>query len=218
MNNQVNQRRLRFILAFRWISLTASGWTIGKFFSLFAIVATSFPLRNLDIGFALSGFVVGGILGFLQLHVLKRVNRNQFRGWVKSSALGYLIGGGLSISVISTINNYYLSSIIHGAIVGTVVSSMQWHLLRRWMPNPRRWILANTISWATAEFIVWATHYYSGYHLSFLGDFTRYGVVTLLVSPRLILAALIGASIIGSATWFSLGVANSLLAISDSDI
>lgn len=153
---RVERKFVGRIFLLQWILGTTLGITIGKFFG------TLLGLFSSGVGFtgafAIAGFVVGIMVGFMQQMTLKRQQVNQIERWGLATGFGGCLGGGVTGAIISTLPSniaFYIGSTVAGVVTGTAIGVMQWLLLKRWVYKARWWILANTIAW-TGEVLLWA--------------------------------------------------------------
>lgn len=154
---RVERRGVGLVFLLQWILATALGVTIGKFFG------TLLGLFSLGVGFtgafAVAGFVVGIMVGFMQQMTLKRQQINQIELWGLATGCGGCLGGGMTGAIVSTLPSniaFYIGSTVAGVVTGTAIGVMQWLILKRWVYKARWWILANTIAWTVGEVLLWA--------------------------------------------------------------
>jgi hypothetical protein len=77
--------------------------------------------------------------------------------WVLASGVGSLLGflatgWGLSVADTQAGTNFARFAVPTSmAVAGAVVGTLQWVVLRRWVPRAGWWVLASSISWIVAE-------------------------------------------------------------------
>jgi hypothetical protein len=154
---QVERKRVGLVFLLEWILATTLGITIGKFFGT---LLGFFSLRAGFTGaFAIAGFVVGIMVGFLQQMTLKRQQVNQIDLWGLATGFGGGLGGLVTGTIIFTLPSniaFYVGSTVAGVVTGTAIGVMQWLLLKRSVYKARWWILANIIGWTVGEVLLWA--------------------------------------------------------------
>ena len=163
----------------QWVLASIVGWALGAIVSLLvsaiAPVVGAIPV--------VGGSIVGAGVGIMQWLVLRR--RFHRAGWwvlasTMGSAVGWAVGQNLIEPVTMFLSRYeealggrvVVSLSVFGVMVGGMVGTMQWLVLRRWVYRAGWWILANTLGWATA----------------FLAD----PVVVLALWPSAVLATIMG--------------------------
>jgi hypothetical protein len=78
--------------------------------------------------------------------------------WVLASGAGSLLGflvAGWGLSVADTQEGTNFARFVvpaSMAVAGAVVGTLQWVVLRRWVPRAGWWVLASSISWIVAEY------------------------------------------------------------------
>jgi hypothetical protein len=154
---RVERRGVGLVFLLQWILATALGVTVGKF------LGTLTGLFSLGVGFtgafAVAGFVVGIMVGFMQQMTLKRQKVNQIELWGLATGGGGCLGGGVTGAIISTLPSniaFYIGSTVAGVVTGTAIGVMQWLILKRLVYKARWLILANTIAWTVGEVLLWA--------------------------------------------------------------
>ena len=105
--------------------------------------------------FAIAGFVVGIMVGFLQQMTLKRQQFNQIDLWGLATGLGGAVTGAIIFSLPSNIA-FYIGSTLAGVVTGTAIGVMQWLIFKKLVCKAHWWILANIIGWTVGEVLLWA--------------------------------------------------------------
>lgn len=124
-----DQRTLTFnwALWLQWLVVTSLGWVLGGFL-----------LPELAL------FSVGLVIGILQWVVLRQYLR-QSGWWILSSAVGWAAGWAIIISVVPP-----EVDILSEPLLGTVIGTLQWLVLRRQLRQAGWWIVVSALSWTVA--------------------------------------------------------------------
>ncbi|MDI9936287.1 hypothetical protein ACVH9Z_05215 [Rhodococcus opacus] len=152
----------------RWIALCASAEAVGMTAAAVAAKLSQHVLggqpRGWDAALALllvvaGGLVEGAALGALQASGLRRLiprlNRRRWLvvtaavaglGWAAASAPGVFSGDSGSDAEPALLV-VVAAALGLGAVMGAVLGAAQAMTVRRLVPRPTRWVLANTIAW-----------------------------------------------------------------------
>jgi hypothetical protein len=101
--------------------------------------------------------LVATLPGFLHWLILRRWFP-QAGWWVLASGAGSLLGFlvmGWGLGVADTQDGMTFARFAvpaSMAVAGAAVGTLQWVVLRRWVPRAGWWVLASSISWAAAEY------------------------------------------------------------------
>jgi hypothetical protein len=79
-----------------------------------------------------------------------KVERNElglWLGWTLATAGGMLVGFLLTIPLVNLLNLGF-AQIAVPVLAGTVIGFAQWIVLRRYITNDTKWVLADGVSWA----------------------------------------------------------------------
>jgi hypothetical protein len=108
-------------------------------------------------------FVSGIIIGLIQRSILQPWIRQQ-REWVLATAVGWSIGSAMVVLLSSIMPYTFTRIILTGALLGVLLGTLQWLVLRRWVNQAYWWILSGIVSMTIASTL-------SGMFLTpFLGD------------------------------------------------
>jgi hypothetical protein len=141
------------------------GWAVGRGLA-FALGYVTGIYKLWALGFVLGPVVTGLVVGWAQWRVL-RSTVSRSRQWIGVTALGWAIGSAITLFVGNWLYGivnlallpmgplaavWGMSGAISGAISGTIggalAGSVQWGVLRRTLPQARRWIGLSSVGWA----------------------------------------------------------------------
>jgi hypothetical protein len=154
---QVERRRVGLVFLLQWILANTLGITIGKFFG--TLLGFFSSVVGFTGAFAIAGFVVGIMVGFLQQITLKRQQVNQIDLWGLATGFGGGLGGAVTGAIIFSLPSniaFYIGSTVAGVVTGTAIDVMQWLILKKAVCKARWWVLANVIGWTVGEVLLWA--------------------------------------------------------------
>jgi len=140
----------------QWVLASIVGWALGAIVSLLvsaiAPVVGAIPV--------VGGSIIGAGVGIMQWLVLRR-RFHQAGWWVLASTMGSVVGWAVSQNLIEPVTMFLSKyeealggrSVVtlsaFGVMVGGMVGTMQWLVLRLWVYRAGWWILANTVGWTT---------------------------------------------------------------------
>ena len=131
-NSEPEQQRTQFEWGFwfQWILATTLGWLVGLFL--------------------LGEVGIGAAIGAAQWLVLRREVSNS-GWWVLASTVAWLVGWELvAAGLVVPPGAGLISSLLAGAVLGTLMGAGQWMLIRRWTHSASLWIPANLSAWSVS--------------------------------------------------------------------
>lgn len=139
------------IFRVQWMLASAVGYTaaIPLGFFVAASITTSPVLFNLIDGFII-GTINGVVTGMLQWLPLRQ-RFSQMNWWIIVSIIGFA-GGGL-LGEAEFFDRLILEGTARLTMLGILVGTAQWLLLRRHVLKAERWIIANTLGWGMGAVI-----------------------------------------------------------------
>ncbi|MEZ4615319.1 MAG: hypothetical protein R2867_07375 [Caldilineaceae bacterium] len=173
-------RFARFLFWRRWVLANAVAELIGLGGSALLWIAFLFGMEA-QLGILISAIVVvvgstlleGTAVGWLQWRMLRQyLPQLSFVSWWWATALGALVAWTLGMipstlmalseeataatgppAEISDLLMYTLAAVM-GFVLGPVLGTPQWWVLRRHLSHAWRWILANAVAWAAGMVVI----------------------------------------------------------------
>lgn len=121
----IESKSMDWALWFYWIMSTTLGWLIGNIF-----------FKGIPV------IVAGVIISALQWSVLFKRIHKAWR-WIILSSLGWISGYILSVIFLPNMN------LLAGTIIGVMVGTMQWLILRKEVDWAGWWIIISALAWTT---------------------------------------------------------------------
>jgi hypothetical protein len=145
----------------RWVGSTALGVVLAfaAFLAIFLIIGDPgdvlFPI--LIVGFGL-------VIGAFQQRGLRR-SLGDAKRWALATGLGF--GGGMALVVATGLGEapglaaQITQGAVAGALVGAVIGSAQWLVIRARVPGARWWVIASIAGWAVGAAVGDAVGYFA---------------------------------------------------------
>ncbi|MDE5099991.1 MAG: hypothetical protein O4861_17300 [Trichodesmium sp. St16_bin4-tuft] len=144
---------------FQWVLANMVGGVVGFFVGLLVVQWAN----NIMVSFRLAvfGTVFGAVVGSLQWWVLRK-RLSQARWWILATALASAIlfstSDVLSNAVRDVVSNTVIQGVVISSLIGLVIGSAQWLVLRKQLSQSHWWILASVLGITATLF---ASFYYS---------------------------------------------------------
>ncbi|MDE5091146.1 MAG: hypothetical protein O4750_05025, partial [Trichodesmium sp. St18_bin3_1_1] len=144
---------------FQWVLANMVGGVVGFFVGLLVVQWAN----NIMVSFRLAvfGTVFGAVVGSLQWWVLRK-RLSQARWWILATALASAIlfstAEVLSNAVSDVVSNTVIQEVVIFSVVGLVIGSAQWLVLRKQLSQSHWWILASVLGITATLFAIF---YYS---------------------------------------------------------
>jgi hypothetical protein len=146
-----------------WMGATVLGF-IGGFAGVFLVIGLitgdegpeAFGI-SFEVFFPIWMGLAAALMGTLQWLVIRRRSSGLVR-WIPATALGVVLGFALLMALVAvmgepeTLVGAVLSGALHGVLVGALVGTAQWFVIRGLDPS-RRWIKVNMLSLVMAAVV-----------------------------------------------------------------
>lgn len=146
-----------------WMGATVLGF-IGGFVGVFLVIGLitgdegpEALEMSFEVFFPISLGLAAALMGTLQWLVIRR-RSERLVGWIPATALGVLFGIALVMVLVAvmgepeTVIPFVLSGALHGVLLGVVVGTAQWFVIRD-LDSSRRWIKVNVLALLIAAVI-----------------------------------------------------------------
>ena len=178
------QEQVKRGLWFQWVRANIVGWFVGLFVGLFVVVLVGGWVDNTigSFGLAVLAPIFGTVVGSFQWWVLRK-RLPQARWWVLAtalaSAIGFLIAMAVSNAVSVFVSDAVIIDTVSYSLMGLVIGSAQWLVLRKQIYQSHWWILASVLGIAATLFaIVYSSRFEGGSFLqSYLSLFGIFGII-----------------------------------------
>jgi hypothetical protein len=148
----------RLSLWLSWVGASALGVIVAfvLFLALYAVVGE--PPEPL---FPVIMAGVGTLFGAGQQRVLRRV-LGRAAGWAVATGAGFGLGIALALIIGEgdSLLVHMLAGAVHGAGIGVIVGTLQYHVLKPHVANARRWIPASIGAWMLGAVAAAVTGYF----------------------------------------------------------
>ena len=143
---------------FQWVLTNMVGGVVGFFVGLFVgWLAVQWTNTIGSIGLAVFGAVFGAVVGSLQWWVLRK-RLSQARWWILAtvlvSAILFSTAEVLSNAASDVVSNTVIQGVVISSLIGLVIGSAQWLVLRKQLSQSHWWILANILGIAAMFFAI----------------------------------------------------------------
>ncbi|MDE5079178.1 MAG: hypothetical protein O4751_13250, partial [Trichodesmium sp. St2_bin6] len=152
---------------FQWVWANSVGWFVGLFLfvGLFFVFGVLGGVVENAIGsfglLAVFGTVFGAVVGSFQWWVIRK-RLSQARWWILATALASAIlfstAEVLSNAVSDVVSNTVIQGVVISSLIGLVIGSAQWLVLRKQLSQSHWWILASVLGITATLFAIF---YYS---------------------------------------------------------
>ena len=129
------------------------GWFVVKILSMLLPnnLDEFLSVTALYIIWALMLLTLGAVIAATQCLVLRRYFTGAVR-WVAVSGVGMMVGQLVAFplklrDLYIGISGFQLDEIAYGTILGILLGTAQWLVLRTWVGHARWWILASAVGW-----------------------------------------------------------------------
>ncbi|MDE5095705.1 MAG: hypothetical protein O4804_16225 [Trichodesmium sp. St11_bin5] len=140
---------------FQWVLANMVGWFVGLF--VFGFLGEVVDNTIGSFGLAVFGTVFGAVVGSLQWWVLRK-RLSQARWWilatVLASAILFSTAVVLSNAVSDVVSNTVIQGVVISSLMGLVIGSAQWLVLRKQIYQSHWWILASVLGIAATLFAI----------------------------------------------------------------
>ncbi|MDE5102551.1 MAG: hypothetical protein O4807_06055, partial [Trichodesmium sp. St19_bin2] len=164
---------------FQWVLANSVGGVVG----LFVGVLVGGRVDNIMVSFRLAVFstIFGTVVGSFQWWVLRK-RLPQARWWVLAtalaSAIGFLIAMAVSNAVSVFVSDAVIIYTVSYSLIGLVIGSAQWLVLRKQLSQSHWWILANILGIAATLFaIVYSSRFELGLLKTFISFLSVFGII-----------------------------------------
>ena len=173
---------------FQWVLANMVGGVVGFFVGLFVGGRVDNTMVSFDV--AVFGTVFGAVVGALQWWVLRK-RLSQARWWILATVLASAILFPTAEVMWNALNDVVSNTVIQEVVIlsvmGLVIGSAQWLVLRKQLSQSHWWILASVLGITATLFAI----FYSSLNLIFLfsifgiiyGGITGFTLVWLLRQP-----------------------------------
>ncbi|MCL2924898.1 MAG: hypothetical protein MGF17_09815, partial [Trichodesmium sp. MAG_R04] len=142
-------------LWFQWAFANSVGWFVGLF--VFGVLDGVVENTMGGFGPAVLGTVFGAVVGSFQWWVIRK-RLSQARWWILAtvlvSAILFSTSDVLSNAVSDVVSNTVIQVVVISSLIGLVIGSAQWLVLRKQLSQSHWWILANILGIAATLFAI----------------------------------------------------------------
>ena len=143
---------------FQWVLTNMVGGVVGFFVGLFVgWLAVQWTNTIGSIGLAVFGAVFGAVVGSLQWWVLRK-RLSQARWWILAtvlvSAILFSTAEVLSNAASDVVSNTVIQGVVISSLIGLVIGSAQWLVLRKQLSQSHWWILASVLGITATLFAI----------------------------------------------------------------